>query len=158
MSHRLILAVFWALALTLAGSPGVASDAATTKEDAIAMVKRVQDKFRKDGPEATFAAVTDKTTREFHDRDLYPFIYDLSGTIVASGGHTALIGKNLATLKDANGRYFVREMFEVAQGSDSGWVNYKFPNPFTGAVQLKSTYVEQMGNYLVGVGIWQEEH
>jgi cytochrome c len=100
--------------------------------------------------------VTDKTTREFHDRELYPFIYDVNGIIVASGGHTALIGKDLLTLKDSDGKSFVREMFEVAKGAGSGWVNYKFPNPFTGTVQPKSAYVERMGNYLVGVGIWHE--
>ena len=44
--------------------------------------------------EATFRAVTDKSTPEFHDRDLYPFIYDLRGVNVAHGARPALIGKN----------------------------------------------------------------
>ena len=153
MSRKFIVAIS-VLAWCLASGVSFAIEA-PTKEEAIAMVKRVQEKFQKDGPEATFKAVTDKTTSEFHDRDLYPFIYDLNGIIVASGGHTALIGKNLLALKDAEGKYFVREMFEVANGAGSGWVNYKFPNPFTGSVQRKSAYIERMGDYLVGVGIWQ---
>ena len=66
-----------------------------TREEAIAMVKRVQEKFRKDGPEATFKAVTDQSTKEFHDRDLYPFIYDLSGINLAHGARPALVGKTL---------------------------------------------------------------
>lgn len=101
--------------------------------------------------------MSDKSTREFHDRDLYPFIYDLNGFTVASGGHTAIIGKNIATLKDADGKYFVRDMIELAKGPGSGWINYKFPNPFTGAIEPKSTYVERMGDYLVGGGIWRED-
>ncbi len=50
-----------------------------TKEEAIAMVKRVQEQFKKDGPELTFKAVSDKSVKEFHDRDLYPFIYGMNG-------------------------------------------------------------------------------
>jgi cytochrome c len=154
---REIIPVICALMLCLASTTvGIASESAPTKEEAIAMVRRVQEKIAKDGPESTFEAVTDKTRGEFHDRGLYPFIYDRNGTIVASGGHIALVGKNLLTLVDSDGRHFVREMFEVANGPGSGWVTYKFPNPFTGTVQVKSTYIERMGDYLVGVGIWQE--
>ena len=155
MSRKFTVFMFCVLAWCLASGVGVASEA-PTKEEAVAMVKRVQEKFLKDGPEATFKAVTDKTTREFHDRELYPFIYDLNGIHVATGGHTALIGKNMSALKDSDGKYFVRDMIEVAKGPGSGWVNYKFPNPLTGTVQQKSTYVERLGDYLVGVGIWHE--
>jgi cytochrome c len=148
--------VIWIIGvLALASSSALCHDA-PSREEAVAMVKRVQEKFQKDGPDATFRAVTDKAVQEFHDRNLYPFIYDLSGIIVASGGHTALIGKNLLALKDSDGKYFVHEMFEVANGAGSGWVNYKFPNPFTGTVQPKSAYIERMGDYIVGVGIWGE--
>jgi hypothetical protein len=56
-----------------------------TKDEAVAMVKRVQEKFKKDGADATFKAVSDKSVEEFHDRDLYPFIYDMKGTCVAHG-------------------------------------------------------------------------
>jgi cytochrome c len=155
MSRKFIVAMFSALVWCLATGVGFATEA-PTKEEAVAMVKRVQEKFRKDGPEATFKAVADKTTREFHDRDLYPFICDLDGIIVAPGARPVLVGKNLSALKDADGKYFVREMIEIAKGPGSGWIDYKFPNPFTGTVQPKSTYVERMGDYLVGVGIWHE--
>jgi cytochrome c len=155
MPRRLTAVMFSVLACCLASGMGVASEA-PRREEAVAMVKRVQEKFQKDGSGATFKAVSDKTVSEFHDRGLYPFIYDLNGIIVASGGHTALIGKNLLALRDPDGKYFVHEMFEVAKGAGSGWVNYKFPNPFTGTVQSKSAYIERMGDYIVGVGIWSE--
>ena len=48
-----------------------------TKDEAVAMVKRVQEMFKKDGADATFKAVSDPSDKEFHDRDLYPFIYIL---------------------------------------------------------------------------------
>ena len=126
-----------------------------TREEAVAMVKRVQDKFRKDGPEATFKAVTDQSTSEFHDRDLYPFIYDLTGLCVAHGARPALVGKNLISLKDQDGKHLIRDMITLATSSGSGWVDYKWPNPITNKIEDKSSYVEKLGDYFVGVGVYR---
>jgi hypothetical protein len=45
-----------------------------TRDEAVAMVKRVEDMFAKAGADSTFKAVSDKSVATFHDRDLYPFI------------------------------------------------------------------------------------
>ena len=122
-----------------------------SKDEAVAMVKRVEDIFNKEGAAATFKAVSDPSTEAFHDRDLYPFIYNLSGLCVAHGVRPALIGKNLIDLKDA------REMIDLVKGPGSGWVDYKWPTPQTNRIEDKSTYVEKLGNsYFVGVGIYRE--
>jgi PAS domain-containing protein len=71
-----------------------------SKDEAVAMVQRVEDMFNEEGAAATFKAVSDPSTKTFHDRDLYPFIYDLSGVCVAHGARPALIGKNLIDIKD----------------------------------------------------------
>jgi cytochrome c len=126
-----------------------------SKDEAVAMVKRVQDMFKKDGAEATFKAVSDPSTKDLHDRDLYPFIYDLTGVSVAHGAIRALIGKNLMDMKDQDGKYFFKEMIGIAKGPGSGWVDYKWPNPVTAKIQDKSAYVEKLGdNYFVGVGVY----
>ena len=127
-----------------------------TKAEAVAMVKRVQDMFKKDGADATFKAVSDPSTKEFHDRDLYPFIYTLSGVCVAHGARPALIGKNLIDIKDQDGVYLVREFIKVAKGPGSGWVDYKWPNPQTNKIEDKSSYAERMGDYFVGVGVYRQ--
>jgi signal transduction histidine kinase len=127
-----------------------------TKDEAVAMVKRVEAMFSKGGPDATFKAVSDKTIADFHDRDLYPFVYDLSGTCMAHGARSALIGKNLIDLKDQDGKYLIRELVDIAKGPGSGWVDYKWPNPLTNKIEDKSSYVEKMGDYLVGVGVYRE--
>lgn len=126
-----------------------------TREEAVAMVKRVQDKFRNDGAEATFKTVTDQSTREFHDRDLYPFIYDLTGLCVAHGARPALVGKNLSSLKDQDGKHLIRDMITIATTSGSGWIDYKWPNPITNKIEDKSSYVEKLGDYFVGVGVYR---
>jgi len=127
-----------------------------SKEEAVAMVKRVQAEFKKEGPAATFKDVSDKSTKGYHDRDLYPFIYDMEGKCVAHGARPALIGKNLIDLKDQDGKYLIRELIKVSQDPGSGWVDYKWPNPITNKIEDKSSYVEKMGNYFVGVGIYKQ--
>jgi cytochrome c len=131
-----------------------------TKDEAVAMVKRVQEMFKKDGAEATFKAVTDKSVKEFHDRDLYAFIYfrdgPKKGVCVAHGARPALIGKNLYDLKDQDGKYLIRELANVANGPGSGWVDYKWPNPITNKIEDKSSYVAKMGDYFVGVGVYKQ--
>ncbi|MFZ1152949.1 MAG: cache domain-containing protein [Xanthobacteraceae bacterium] len=127
-----------------------------TRGEAVAMVKRVEDMFVSAGADSTFKAVTDKSVASFHDRDLYPFIYDLSGRCVAHGARPALIGKNLLDLKDQDGKYLIREMILIASGSGSGWVNYKWPNPINNKIEDKTSYVEKMGDYFVGVGVYRE--
>jgi cytochrome c len=128
-----------------------------TKNEAIAMVKLVQEQFKKDGPERTFNAVSDKSVREYHDRDLYPFIYDLKGICVAHGARPALIGKNLIDLKDQDGKYLIREMIKIAEGPGNGWVAYEWPNPISNKIESKSSYIEKMGDYFVGVGIYRQQ-
>ncbi len=126
-----------------------------TKAEAVAMVKRVQAKFKAEGAEATFKAVSDKSVAEFHDRDLYPFIYDMEGVNVAHGARPALIGKNLITLKDQDGKFLVREMRDIAKTKGSGWFDYKWPNPLNSKIEDKISYVEKLGDYWVGVGVYR---
>jgi cytochrome c len=143
-----------ALLFAYGSAPAAASEHGT-RDEAVAMVKRVQDKFKTDGLEATFKAVTEKD-KTFNDRDLYPFIYTLDGTKnVAHGANAALVGKNLIDLKDQDGKFLIRELAETAKKPGHGWVDYKWPNPTTKLIESKSSYVERMGDYLVGVGIYR---
>jgi signal transduction histidine kinase len=131
-----------------------------SKEEAIAMVKRVQEQFKKDGSEATFKAITDKTTKAYHDRDLYPFVYFLErskrGVNVAHGASPSLVGKNIYDIKDMDGKFLIHEMVDICNSVGKGWVHYKWPNPVTKKIEDKSSYVEKMGDYFVGVGIYRQ--
>jgi len=152
---RFIALFVFAILMSIA-LPATATSEFGTRDEAIAMVKRVQEEFKKDGAEATFKAVSDKSVKDFHDRDLYPFIYDMSGKCVAHGARPALIGKNLIDLKDQDGKFLIREMVAISNRSGSGWINYKWPNPLTNKIEDKSSYFEKMGDYFVGVGIYKQ--
>jgi signal transduction histidine kinase len=135
--------------------PVLAASEYGTKDEAVAMVRRVQAMFNEDGVDATFKAVSDPKTREFHDRDLYPFIIDMTGRCVAHGARPALIGKNLIDLKDQDGRFLIRQMIEIAAVAGSGWIDYKWPNPLTNKIEEKASFIEKLGEgYFVGVGVY----
>jgi cytochrome c len=139
----------------LAPLPTAAGSEFGTKEEAVAMVKRVQEMFAEKGADATFKAVDDKNNKEFHDRDLYPFVSDFKGSIVAHGDRAAMIGRNFFDLKNQDGRYFVRTMINMTKDGGSGWVDYKWPNPLTNKIEDKSAYVAKLGEgYFVGVGVY----
>jgi len=125
-----------------------------TRDEAVAMVKRVEAKFAKDGADPTFKAITAKAP-EFHDRDLYPFVVDINGINVAHGANPALIGKDLSGIKDPDGRFPIREMLEKAKAEGKGWIDYKWPNPSTNKIDDKSSYFERLGDYVVGVGVYR---
>ncbi len=151
---RMFAAVATVTLLMFTGAASASNNG--TKPEAVAMVKRVEAMFAKDGADATFKAVSDKSNAAFHDRDLYPFIYDMKGVCVAHGARPALIGKNLIDLKDQDGKYLIKEMVAIANGPGSGWVDYKWPNPLTNKIEDKTSYVEKMGDYFVGVGVYKE--
>ncbi len=127
-----------------------------TRDEATAMARRVQEKFRKDGPDATFKAINNKA---FVDRDLYPWVYRLSdGTNMADALFPAVRGKHLIDLKDQDGKFITREWIRIATTPPyHGWSNYRWPNPVTNTVDDISSWIERMGDYLVGVGIHRYE-
>src|SRR5262249_44808964 len=93
-----------------------------TRDEAVAMVKRVQDKFKKDGPEATFAAVTAQQ-RAFKDRDLYVYIMNFDCVIQAHAARAELVGKSLFNFRDQDGVYPARNTVEVAKTTGRGWID-----------------------------------
>jgi uncharacterized protein len=127
-----------------------------SRDEAIAMVRRVQEKFRKDGPDATFKAINNKA---FIDRDLYPWVYRLSdGTNMADALLPAVRGKHLIDLRDEDGKFIAQEWIRIATTPPyHGWSNYRWPNPVTNTADDNSAWIERMGDYLVGVGIHRFE-
>ena len=67
------------LSLALATYPASAAQFGT-REEAVAMVKRVQERFQREGAERTFAAVTAQQ-KAFRDRDLYVYIMNFAARL-----------------------------------------------------------------------------
>lgn len=136
--------------LLLATASAWAADQATP-EDAKAMAVKAAEFLRSAGADKAFAAFDDKAG-PWHDRDLYVTVIDAEGKTVAHGNNPGLIGRPTIDLKDVEGKPFVREFLAI---KDAGWVDYKWQDPVTKAVEAKMSYEIRVGDYLVGVGAYK---
>jgi uncharacterized protein len=129
-----------------------------TRGEAVAMVKRVQEKFKKDGPEATIRAINNNEPG-FVDRDLYPFVHTIDGTqLVANPVMPIFRGKNLYDMRDQDGKFTTQDFVRIATTPPyRGWSDFRWLNPKTNTIEDKSAWIERMGDYLVGVGIYKNE-
>jgi len=87
-----------------------------TKDEAVAMVKKVVAFIKKEGKDKGYAAITDKKG-QFNDRDLYLVVYGLDGVVRAHGANERMVAKNLIELKDVDGKPFVKERVEMGKAN-----------------------------------------
>lgn len=123
-----------------------------SRDEAKAMAEHAAQFFTAQGKDKAFAAINDGTDG-FKDRDLYVFVYDDAGTCVSHGANKALIGKNLIDLKDVDGKALIREIVAV---KTAAWVDFKWQNPQTKAIEQKHAYVVRAGAYTFGVGAYEK--
>ena len=128
-------------------SGGTANDAQQLVEKGIALIVS-------QGRQKAFAEFA-KANGEFIKRDLYLFVYDTAGTVLAHGGNPSLVGKSMIDAKDANGKYFIRERIEIALAQGSGWQDYMFNNPESKIVESKTSFIRKVDDMIVGCGIYK---
>lgn len=143
------------LACMFHGPAAAAAADRGSAEEAVAMVNKAVAYLKENGKEKAFAEFGNTANKEFHDRDLYIYVYDMKGNCVAHGNNAKMVGKNLLDMKDNSGKPIIRGFIDVANTKGKGWVDYKWPNPVTKAVESKSGYVEKAGDLIVGSGIYK---
>ena len=148
----LSLAVAAALGMgALCPPPTWASD----RDQAVKMVNGAIESVKKNGTEKAFAEITNKKGR-FHAGELYVFVYDLSGNVVAHGQDEKLVGTNQLDAVDVDGKYYVKERIALVKEKGEGWQDYKFKNPVSGKVEPKTSFVKKHDNYIFGCGIYKK--
>jgi cytochrome c len=91
----------------------------------------------------------------YSEDDLYVFVIDLGGNrFLAHGANRRLIGTDALSLRDARGEPLGRRLKAAVEKVDAAEVNYPWPNPVTGKVENKHTYLRKVGKLLVGVGYY----
>lgn len=150
--------IFGAILLSLCtlafSHSAVAASDKGSADEAVALVKKAVAYIKANGKEKAFAEFNNPAG-SFKDRDLYIFTMDMNGVMTAHGVNPKLIGKNLSGLKDIDDKQFIKSFIDTANSKGKGWVDYKWPNPTTKAVEAKSTYIEKSGDLMVGCGIYK---
>lgn len=125
-----------------------------TAQEAQAMVAQAEAYFRANGRDQLLQAIADKAG-PFHLKDLYVVVLDANtGTVIGQGHNPKMIGLDGNTLKDANGKFFAREMIGLAKRAGSGWTDYVWANPATKVLENKSSYTKMVGDVVICVGIY----
>ncbi len=151
MNRRLLSALLLpALCWTLAAQDATPAEAEALVKEAIAFAKA-------NGKEAAFKEIT-RVGGRFHKHggELYVFVYDMDGKVLAHGQGAAKVGVNQFKAKDPDGREFVKERIALAKAKGKGWHDYKYLNPKTGVKEPKTSYIEVWNGCIFGAGIYKK--
>lgn len=151
---KLIKGILVGVFFALIGSGSMAEDKGS-QEEAVAMVKKAVAYLKANGKEKAFAEFGNMSTKDFHDRGLYIFVYDMKGVNLAHGNNPKMVGKNLLEMRDTDGVFIIKTFIDVANSKGKGWVDYKWPNPVTKVVEHKSSYIEKVDDMVIGCGIYK---
>ena len=128
---------------------------AADRDDAKMLVKQAAAYVQYQGKEKALAEIN--TPNGMFDKgELYVFAYDLQGVMLAHPKTPALIGQNLITVPDAEGKLFRKEIVEKAKSKGSGWVDYMYLNPETKRQEHKSTYFQKVGDIIICCGVYKD--
>jgi cytochrome c len=122
-----------------------------------ALVKEAIAFAKANGKEAAIREITRPGGR-FHKYggELYVFVYDMNGKVVAHGQGASKVGVNQLNAKDPDGVAYIKERIELAKAKGKGWHNYKYLNPKDGKKESKTSYIEVWDNLIFGAGIYKK--
>lgn len=128
------------------------ASASAPKVEAESMVKRGIAYIKANGKDKALSEFSNQKG-QFVKGELYIYVVDQKGIVIAHGTTPKLIGKNFFDLKDANGKLFIQEIMRVAKSG--GWVEYKWNNPVSKKIENKFAYVETIGGMFVICGVYR---
>lgn len=143
-----------------ASAMAAASLGAQTRDQAKAFVKQAVD-FAKKNPKDKFLEEVSGVKGQFHfnkgqNNDLYIFVYDLEGKVLAHGVRRELVGVVRWTAKDPDGKPWIQDWTKLVKEKGSGWIEYKELNPAqNNKVMKKASFVELFNGMVVGAGIYE---
>jgi cytochrome c len=144
------------LARVLACSAVVTSCAwaADGKMAAIDLVKEAVAFAKTNGRDKVLAEVN-SPKGAFDKGELYVFVYDMDGVVLAHPKNKKIVGKNLLELPDADHKPFRKYIIVTAKEKGSGWVDYKYLNPDSNKVEEKTTYLMASNNMIFCCGVYK---
>ena len=153
MLRAFVVPVLVALALPSSAATAGRDDAKALVNEAVAyLAKNGREKFINEvaSPKGTFHFQAGQK------KDLYIFVYDEKGTVVAHGVRLELMGKNRWESKDPDGKPWIQDWTKLVQAKGSGWIEYKELNPSAGnKIMNKASFVELKDGLVIGCGIYQ---
>ncbi|MES2152196.1 MAG: cache domain-containing protein [Pseudomonadota bacterium] len=142
------------LLIVLCSTMVYCAQAGEPPETAVAMVEKGAAFLKANGREALLKEVNSKSA-EFIQGEVYLLVRAADGTILAHPINPRLVGKNMNELPDADGKYFRKEIVEIARTKGKGWVDYRYNNPLSKEIEKKSSYFVRNGELILEAGIYK---
>lgn len=153
MNRRLLLQA--CVATCFAATALMANADEPTRKDAETMVRKAADYLKANGRAKLIDAVNVKDG-EFHKGELYVFVYDDKATILAHPVNPKLVGRNTFDLPDAGGKFYRKDIVEMAKTKGTGWVDYKYKNPVSGKVEDKTSFLLMAQDVILVAGVYKD--
>ncbi|HEY7746824.1 MAG TPA: cache domain-containing protein [Desulfuromonadales bacterium] len=125
---------------------------AGTPEEAKALVAEAIAFYQTNGKDKALEEFS-KPRGSFVKGDLYVFVFNPDGTIIAHGGDPKLVGRDFTGVQDPDGKYFAREFIKI--GPEGGWVDYRWMNYKTKQVEAKTAYLKRIDDVIIGCGAYK---
>jgi cytochrome c len=155
MNRRILTFALASAALLSAEGLATAQQSGTAPE-AKAMFERAVTAL-KANETAALAAFNDKNNKDYHDRDLYVFCYNMNDGVFTAHVNPAMMGKDVRTIKvgdDPLGQRIFDTITKAPEGTVST-IDYKFPKPGTTEPVPKESFVTRIANEGCGVGYYK---
>ena len=137
---RAALATCAVLAAAFSFYPATPGLAGRTAAEAQAFAEKAIAHVHDVGREQAFADFS-RPGGAYHDGELYVFCFAADGTTLAHGGNPALVGKNLAGVRNPDGKLGNAEIIRTGLEQGTGWVEVRWQNPTSRKIEAKSVYV-----------------
>ncbi len=125
-----------------------------TAPEARALVEGAVQLYDRGMSQQQFVRALTDPNQAWHDRDMYVFALNTSGTYLAFGGNPAKVGTRVQDVPGIAGDQLVADIVSQAQRGP-GWVEYDITNPASGKVQTKMSYVCLLDDLYLGCGVYK---
>ncbi len=125
------------------------------EEDAKKWVHKAVHFYNASGKRIALAEFTNPNGQFVQD-EMYIYVLNRKGTMLAHGVNERFVGEDFSDLKDSDGKSFIKEILETANTEGSGWVEYKWFNPVTKEVLPKKAYFKKVDDLIICSGIYKE--
>jgi len=143
------LALLWSTALAAAQQSGAPVEAQAMFDRAVAALKA--DKAK------ALSEFNDKNNKQFHDRDLYVFCYNMSDGKFTAHPNPAVMGADVRTMKFKDDPFGQRG-YDAIKGlleGDVATLDYEFPKPGMSDPVPKRSFITRVGDQGCGVGYYK---
>jgi cytochrome c len=124
-------------------------------EDAKRWVENAVAFYKASGKRIALAEYTNPNGQFVQD-EIYIYALNPKGTMLAHGVNEKFVGEEFIDIKDYDGKSFIKDIVEIANTKGSGWVEYKWYNPVTKEVLLKTVYFRKVDDLIICSGVYKE--